>query len=79
MAVSLAILSFICAAFLAVCISVQRIRTSVPRLAIILWLFGYNLVHGINALIWFGNVDIHVPVWCDIGEIFIFCYCSYIE
>ena len=66
----LAFLSFVCAVFLAVFIPVQRIRTSVPRLSIILWLFGYNLVHGINALVWSGNVDMHVPVWCDIGEIF---------
>ena len=65
----LAFLSFVCAVCLAVFISAQRIRTSVPRLSIILWLFGYNLVHGINALVWSGNVDIHVPVWCDIGEI----------
>ena len=67
----LAILSFVCAVFLAVFIPVQRIRTSVPRLSIILWLLGHNLVHAINALVWSGNVGIHVPVWCDIGEILI--------
>lgn len=65
----LAFLSFVCAICLAVFILVQRIRTSVPRLSIILWLFGYNLLHGINALVWSGNVDMHVTVWCDIGEI----------
>ena len=64
----LAFLSFVCAVCLAVFISVRRIRTSVPRLSIIIWLCGYNLVHGINALLWSGNVDIHTPVWCDIGE-----------
>ena len=68
----LAFLSFVCAIFLAVSILVRRIRTSVPRLSIILWLFGYNLVHGINALVWSGNVDIHIPVWCDIGEFLVF-------
>ncbi|KAF8809928.1 STE3-like pheromone receptor [Phlegmacium glaucopus] len=61
-----AFLSFVNVTFLAVFIPVQRIRTNVPRLAIILWLLGFNLVHGINALVWSGNVDIHVPVWCDI-------------
>jgi pheromone a factor receptor len=65
-------LSFVCAVCLAVFVSSQRIRTSVPRLSIILWLFGYNLVHGINALVWSGNVDIHAAVWCDIGEILTF-------
>jgi Pheromone A receptor len=72
-----AVLSFVSAVFLAVFIPVQRIRTSVPRLSIILWLLGYNLVHGINALVWSGNVGIHVPVWCDIGEILISFCCSY--
>ena len=67
----LAFLSFVCAVLLAVFISAQRIRASVPRLSIILWLIGYNLVHGINALVWSGNVNIQAPVWCDIGEIFI--------
>ena len=74
----LAFLSFVCAVLLAVFILAQRIRTSVPRLSIILWLFGYNLIHGINALVWSGNVDIQAPVWCDIGEILIFFFgCSY--
>jgi len=71
MAVGLAILSFLCVAFLSVFISAQRVRTSVPRLAIILWLCGYNLVRGINMLVWAGNVEIYVPVWCDIGELLI--------
>ena len=70
----LAFLSFVCAVLLAVFILAQRIRTSVPRLSIILWLFGYNLIHGINALVWSGNVDIQAPVWCDIGEILIFFF-----
>lgn len=64
----LAILSFVCAVLLAIFIPVQRIRNSVPKLAIILWIFGYNLVHGINAIVWSGNVGIHIPVWCDIGK-----------
>lgn len=68
----LAFLSFVCAVCLAVFISAKSIRTSVPRLSIILWLLGYNFVHGINALVWSGNVDIHARVWCDIGEILCF-------
>jgi len=59
--------SFICAALLAVFIPVARVRCNVPNLAIVAWLVGCNLVHGINAIIWADNVDIRVPVWCDIG------------
>ncbi|KAF8060136.1 pheromone A receptor-domain-containing protein [Lyophyllum atratum] len=58
--------SFICAALLAVFIPVARVRCNVPNLAIVAWLVGCNLVHGINAIIWADNVDIRVPVWCDI-------------
>lgn len=71
MAVILAALSFTCAALLAVFIPVGRIRTSIPDLAIVLWLTGYNIIHGVNALVWAGNVDIHIPVWCDIGRHFL--------
>ena len=67
MAVVLATLSFACAALLAVFIPVKRIRTSIPDLAIVLWLTGYNVIHGVNAVVWAGSVDIHIPVWCDIG------------
>ena len=68
MAVILAALSFTCAVLLAVFIPVRRIRTSIPDLAIVLWLTSYNIIHGVNALVWAGNVDIHIPVWCDIGR-----------
>ena len=68
MAVELALLSFVSIVLLGVFIPVKRVRTSVPSLAILLWLIGCNLVHGINALIWAGNVNVHVPVWCDIGK-----------
>ncbi|KAF9522499.1 STE3-like pheromone receptor [Crepidotus variabilis] len=66
MAAALAVISFICAALLAVFIPVKRVRNNVPHLAVILWLVGYNLVRGINAVVWDGNIDHHAPVWCDI-------------
>lgn len=71
MPVAYAVVPFVCAALLAVFIPVKRVRTSVPHLAIVLWLAMYNLVHGINAVIWDGNVENHAPVWCDIGECFL--------
>jgi len=70
MAVVLVALSFTCAALLAVFIPVKRIRTNIPDLAVVLWLTCYNIIHGVNALVWAGNVDIHIPVWCDIGANF---------
>ncbi|CAA7263992.1 unnamed protein product [Cyclocybe aegerita] len=66
MAVELSIVSFACAAILVVFLPVKRISGSVPNLAILLWLGGYNVVHGINAVVWNGNAHTHVPVWCDI-------------
>ncbi|KAF9468429.1 pheromone A receptor-domain-containing protein [Collybia nuda] len=62
----LPVISFVCAALLAVFLPVRRVRCNVANLAIVSWLVGCNIVHGINALVWAGNVDIHIPVWCDI-------------
>ncbi|GLB44324.1 hypothetical protein LshimejAT787_1602540 [Lyophyllum shimeji] len=59
-------ISFVCAALLALFIPVARVRCNIPNLAIVAWLIGSNLVHGINAVIWADNNDIRVPVWCDI-------------
>jgi pheromone a factor receptor len=61
-------ISFVCAGLLAILLVLPRIRRNVANLAIVLWLLACNLIHGINAIIWAGNIDIHVPAWCDIGE-----------
>jgi len=42
-----------------------RVR-NLATLSIIAWLSAYNLIYGIDAIIWAGNVDIVAPVWCDI-------------
>ncbi|KAJ6536339.1 GPCR fungal pheromone mating factor [Mycena capillaripes] len=39
---------------------------NLATLSIIIWLSAYDIIYGVNALIWAGNVDIRVPVWCDI-------------
>ncbi|KAJ6542945.1 GPCR fungal pheromone mating factor, partial [Mycena capillaripes] len=39
---------------------------SIPTLSIISWLFVLNLSYGINAVIWAGNANIALPIWCDI-------------
>ena len=40
---------------------------NVATLAIILWLFISNIIYAVDAIIWGDNVDIVVPVWCDIS------------
>ncbi|KAJ7899003.1 putative fungal pheromone GPCR, STE3-type [Mycena leptocephala] len=39
---------------------------NIAILSIIAWLFILNLSYGVNAVIWAGNVDIVLPIWCDI-------------
>lgn len=41
---------------------------NVATLALIFWLSVVNLIYGVNSLIWAGNVDYRIPVWCDISE-----------
>lgn len=69
----LPILSFLCSAILAVFLWIPRVRVNIANLTILSWLILCNVVHGINAILWAGNVNIHIPVWCDIGAQFEFC------
>ncbi|KAG2154384.1 GPCR fungal pheromone mating factor [Suillus bovinus] len=39
---------------------------NVATLSIIAWLFILNVVYGVDAIIWSDNVNIVIPVWCDI-------------
>ncbi|KAH7924990.1 fungal pheromone STE3G-protein-coupled receptor [Leucogyrophana mollusca] len=39
---------------------------NVATLSMILWLFVINVVYGVDAIIWGNNVNIVIPVWCDI-------------
>jgi len=64
-----AVLSFVCAGLLSVYVPVKRVYSSVPHLSLILWFIGYNVVQGVNGLLWDGNVDIHATIWCDISEL----------
>ncbi|KAJ7616405.1 fungal pheromone STE3G-protein-coupled receptor [Roridomyces roridus] len=43
-----------------------RVRNC-ATLSLIAWLLAFDLVHGVDAAIWSGNVDIVAPVWCDIA------------
>jgi pheromone a factor receptor len=62
-----ATISFLCSAILAVFIVVRRVRENVAKLALVTWLFGSNMVHGINASTWSSNVDLKALGWCDLG------------
>jgi len=42
-----------------------RVR-NIATLSIIAWLSAYNVMYGVNALIWDGNIEIQASVWCDI-------------
>ncbi|KAG7085963.1 hypothetical protein E1B28_003488 [Marasmius oreades] len=66
MIVALPVISFLCFGFLCLCLLGPHVRSDVPQLSLILWLIVGNVIHGLNSLIWSGNTDIHVPVWCDI-------------
>ncbi|KAG2151131.1 pheromone A receptor-domain-containing protein [Suillus bovinus] len=40
--------------------------TGHSTLSIIAWLFILNFMYGVDALIWSDNMNIVIPVWCDI-------------
>lgn len=50
---------------------------NIPVLSMTAWLFISNTIYGINAIVWANNVDIVIPVWCDISKPFaMFCFSS---
>lgn len=42
---------------------------NIPTLSIIFWLFVVNMTHGVNAIVWYHNVEIRLVVWCEISEL----------
>jgi hypothetical protein len=41
---------------------------NVATLSIIVWLFVSNIIYAVDALVWADNIDIVIPVWCDISK-----------
>ncbi|KAH9476601.1 Pheromone B beta 1 receptor [Psilocybe cubensis] len=39
---------------------------NVAVIAISLWLFVVDIIYGVNTIVWAGNVNDPMPVWCDI-------------
>ncbi|KAH9919592.1 pheromone A receptor-domain-containing protein [Fomitopsis serialis] len=59
-------LAFIAASLVLVPLPWHWRARNVATLSIIAWLFVVNTIYGVDAVIWADNVDIVIPVWCDI-------------
>ncbi|KAJ7191659.1 pheromone A receptor-domain-containing protein [Mycena pura] len=59
-------LPFVAAALVLVTLPHHWRVGNIATLSIIAWLTVYDLISGINAIIWSGNADVIAPVWCDI-------------
>jgi pheromone a factor receptor len=69
MLIHLPLLSFFCAGLLIVFLFIllRRPTVNTPNLSLVVWLIFGNTVHAVNALVWSSNVELRIPVWCDIG------------
>ncbi|KAH9837860.1 pheromone A receptor-domain-containing protein [Rhodofomes roseus] len=67
MALALAAVAFSCAALLACLLPAYWSSRNVAMLALIWWLIICNIIQGVNVVFWAGNVEVRIPVWCDIG------------
>lgn len=60
------IISFLLVFFL-LCSLPSHIRArNISLISLILWLTVTNIIHGVNSVVWAGNVAIQLQVWCDI-------------
>lgn len=41
---------------------------NVAILALVFWLLLVNIIDGVNAIVWTGNVRNPIPIWCDISS-----------
>lgn len=60
-------LAFIAAALVLVPVPWNWRARNVATLSIITWLFVIDVIYGVDAVVWRHNVNIVVPVWCDIS------------
>ncbi|KZT68611.1 hypothetical protein DAEQUDRAFT_671191 [Daedalea quercina L-15889] len=67
MAAALAAVAFLCVVVLVCLLPAYWASRNIAMLALIWWLVLCNVIQGINAVVWAGNVDVRIPVWCDIG------------
>ena len=62
-------LAFIAAALVLVPLPWHWRARNVATLSIIAWLFFVDIIYGVDAVVWRHNVNIVVPVWCDISTL----------
>lgn len=64
------VFSLVCAALLFVILAVGVTHRNLNSAAafLCLCLFLENLTNGINVVLWSGNPDVKLAVWCDIGQ-----------
>lgn len=62
----LPLISFLCFVMVLSVLPSHLRAGSVAIIALIGWLSVMNLIRGINSILWSNNIDIKVPVWCDI-------------
>ncbi|KII84139.1 hypothetical protein PLICRDRAFT_118514 [Plicaturopsis crispa FD-325 SS-3] len=69
----LPVVSFLSAAFLFIIIPLHYARLSIAHLSILVWLAVGNIIQGVNAIVWTGNTEMRIPVWCDISTKVVLC------
>ena len=68
MFVGLPVTSFFFVAVLAVLAFCRPVKSNAALIALVLWSVFCNIIHGVDAILWADNTNIHTPVWCDICE-----------
>ncbi|KAI0632775.1 STE3-domain-containing protein [Trametes polyzona] len=59
-------ISFLCVAALVLVAPIFVSSRNIPVLSLAAWLVCCNIIHAVNALVWAGNNNVHIPAWCDI-------------
>lgn len=62
-------MSFLCMGLLLLLSPVFLHSRNVAVILLVAWLVVCNIIHGVNALLWSGNDDVHIPAWCDISTL----------
>jgi hypothetical protein len=48
----------------------RQIRArNIATISLTWWFFGSCLIASVNAIVWAGNVNDPIPVWCDISKL----------
>ncbi|KAK0454128.1 pheromone A receptor-domain-containing protein [Desarmillaria tabescens] len=68
MFVGLPVASFFFVAVLAVLAFFRPVKSNAALITLVLWSIVCNIIHGVDAVLWADNTNIHIPVWCDISS-----------